>query len=289
VSTTPVYRTENRQFAATHATREDTLVDSSGPLPVVAAWFTVTWVTGRTAVLTEPHVDELLRANLWYLRSRDRDLLVDAGNGIAPLAPVLACFARGGRRDVMCVATHAHVDHIGGFHEFERRLLHPADERTMERNRDQAPLLSTSWPQELRDEIAASGYDLPPVLVDATPSPDFDPATFHIRAAAPTQSVRGGDELDLGGRRLTIMELPGHTPGSIGLIDAEENALLSGDAIYDGALIDTLPESDVAQYLRTMDALRTLEVEVVYPGHGEPFGRERLRALAEAYLRERGG
>jgi glyoxylase-like metal-dependent hydrolase (beta-lactamase superfamily II) len=85
------------------------------------------------------------------------------------------------------------------------------------------------------------------------------------------------------------MELPGHTPGSIGLIDAEENALLSGDAIYDGALIDTLPESDVAQYLRTMDALRTLEVEVVYPGHGEPFGRERLRALAEAYLRERGG
>jgi len=60
-----------------------------------------------------------------------------------------------------------------------------------------------------------------------------------------------------------------------------------GDAIYDGALIDTLPESDVAQYLRTMDALRTLEVEVVYPGHGEPFGGERLRELAEQYLRAR--
>jgi glyoxylase-like metal-dependent hydrolase (beta-lactamase superfamily II) len=64
---------------------------------------------------------------------------------------------------------------------------------------------------------------------------------------------------------------PGHTPGSIGLIDAEENALLSGDAIYDGALIDTLPESDVAHCARTMDALRTLDVDVVYPGHEGPL------------------
>jgi len=58
-----------------------------------------------------------------------------------------------------------------------------------------------------------------------------------------------------------------------------------GDAIYDGALIDTLPESDVVRYLRTMDALRTVEVDVAYPGHGEPFGHERLRELAEEYLR----
>jgi glyoxylase-like metal-dependent hydrolase (beta-lactamase superfamily II) len=78
-----------------------------------------------------------------------------------------------------------------------------------------------------------------------------------------------------------------HTPGSIGLIDAEENDLLSGDAVYDGALIDTLPESDVAHYPRTMDALRTLDVDVVYPGHEGPFERERLHELAEKYLRAR--
>ena len=43
------------------------------------------WVTARTAVLTEPHMHDLLQANLWYLRGRDCDLLVDAGNGVAPL------------------------------------------------------------------------------------------------------------------------------------------------------------------------------------------------------------
>lgn len=38
-----------------------------------------------------------------------------------------------------------------------------------------------------------------------------------------------------------------------------------------------------------MERLRTLDVDVVYPGHSEPFGRERLHELAEEYLRERGG
>jgi glyoxylase-like metal-dependent hydrolase (beta-lactamase superfamily II) len=101
--------------------------------------------------------------------------------------------------------------------------------------------------------------------------------------------VAGGDVLDLGGRRLTVVELPGHTPGGVGLLDEEEGALFSGDAIYDGWLIDTLPESDVDQYVRTMELLRTLDVDVVYPGHDEPFGRQRLRELAEAYLRRVSG
>ena len=101
-------------------------MDIAPQLPVAADWFSLTWVTGRTAVLTEPHVDELLRAGLWYLRGRDRDLLVDTGNGVGALAPVLARLARGGRpREIVCVCTHAHIDHIGGFQEFERRCTPP--------------------------------------------------------------------------------------------------------------------------------------------------------------------
>ena len=105
--------------------RDDAPVTASASLPIVPEWFSVTWVTGATAYLTEPHVDGLLRANIWYLRGRERDLIVDTGNGIAPLAPVVERLARGSRRPVVAVATHAHIDHIGGFHEFEHRLLHP--------------------------------------------------------------------------------------------------------------------------------------------------------------------
>jgi glyoxylase-like metal-dependent hydrolase (beta-lactamase superfamily II) len=37
-----------------------------------------------------------------------------------------------------------------------------------------------------------------------------------------------------------------------------------------------------------MEVLRRLDVDVVYPGHGWPFDRARLRVIAEEYLRDRG-
>ena len=264
-------------------------MEEAPQLPIAADWFSLTWVTGRTAVLTEPHVDELLRAGIWYLRGRDRDLLVDTGNGIAALAPVLARLARSGRtREIVCLCTHAHIDHIGGFHEFERRLLHPAEEELATHVRNGVPLAPAMWSREILDQLAESGFVPPPVLVDAIPYPGFDPIEFRPGRAAPTHFVQGGDEVDLGDRRFTVVDLPGHTPGSIGLIDHEERALISGDAVYDGGLIDTMPESDIAAYLKTMELLRRLDVDVVYPGHGWPFERSRLREIAEQYLRERG-
>ncbi len=255
------------------------------PLTVTASWFSLTWVTARTAAITEPHVDGFIRANLWYLRGRERDLLVDTGNGIAPVRPVLERLSRGGTRDIVALATHAHIDHVGGLHEFERRLLHPAETDAAARIGDQAPLATADWPHTLKERLADNGYILPSLLVDALPHPGFDPAAFRITPAAPTYFVQGGDMIDLGGRRLTVIELPGHTRGSIGLLDEEENALLAGDAVYEGQLIDTLPESDVALYTRTMERLLALPVDAVYPGHGAPFGRDTLRAIARAYLR----
>ena len=173
-------------------------------LPVAADWFSLTWVTARTAVITEPHMDDLLRAGLWYLRGRDRDLLVDTGNGVGALAPYLARLARGGRpREIVCVCTHAHIDHIGGFHEFERRLLHPAEQDLATRVRDGAPLAPAMWSRALarparreRVRAAAGPRRRRPV------SPGFDPYTFRPERAAPTHLVRGGDEIDLGDRRL---------------------------------------------------------------------------------------
>ncbi len=264
-------------------------MDALPHLTVATHWFSTTWVTGRTALLTEPHIHGLIQANLWYLRGHERDLLVDTGNGCASVRPVLERLP--GRRDheVLALVTHAHIDHVGGFHEFDIRLLHPAEAEAAARIGEQVPLATGQWSADLLKDLADGGFILPPLLVDAIPRECFDPAAFRITPAAPTHLVQGGDVIDLGGRRLTVIDLPGHTPGSIGLLDEEERALLSGDAVYEGGLIDTLPESDVAAYVRTMERLLQLEADVVYPGHGGPFGRETLHDIARDYLRRAGG
>ncbi|RPI32384.1 MAG: MBL fold metallo-hydrolase, partial [Actinomycetota bacterium] len=76
-------------------------------------------------LLTEPFVHEFLRANIWLIEGRERDLLVDCGNGIAPLLPAVRALQERPGKPLVAVATHTHSDHMGGMHEFPARLVHP--------------------------------------------------------------------------------------------------------------------------------------------------------------------
>jgi len=63
--------------------------------------------------------------------------------------------------------------------------------------------------------------------------------------------------------------------------------LFSGDAVYDGPLLDQLEDSNVGDYRRTMERLRQLPVEVVHGGHDPSFGRARLIEIIDHYLASR--
>ena len=75
-------------------------------------------------MLWEPHLHPVWQSNIWHVRGRDRDLLVDAGMGIGDLAGALLEIAD---KPIVAVATHRHADHVGGFHQFDTRLAHPLD------------------------------------------------------------------------------------------------------------------------------------------------------------------
>jgi glyoxylase-like metal-dependent hydrolase (beta-lactamase superfamily II) len=114
---------------------------------------------------------------------------------------------------------------------------------------------------------------------------------YRVRPAPPTRIVEEGDVLDLGNRQFDILHLPGHSPGGIGLWERRTGVLFSGDAIYDGPLLDAIPGANIEDYIHTMERLRALPVRVVHAGHDPSFGRERLVELADAWLdrRRRGG
>jgi glyoxylase-like metal-dependent hydrolase (beta-lactamase superfamily II) len=119
------------------------------------------------------------------------------------------------------------------------------------------------------------------------PSEDYNPRSYAVLPAPATRIVQEGDVIDIGYRRFEVLHLPGHSPGSIGLWEAETGTLFSGDAIYDGPLLDELPGSDIPTYVSTMKRLRQLPVSVVHAGHDPSFGRVRLRELCDAYLAKR--
>ncbi|MFC5924042.1 MBL fold metallo-hydrolase [Micromonospora vulcania] len=244
-------------------------------------WFTQAEASSDVIRISEPHVNELLSANFWWLRGDDRDIVVDAGLGVVALRDAIPSMFE---RDPMVLLTHAHLDHVGGANEFAERAAHPAEAGLLA-----AGVPASLYGAELYDKLGidAAGEPVPELMIDVLPDAGYDPATYRVEPMTLNRVLDDGDRIDLGGLVLTVLHLPGHTPGSIALLEERTGTLYSGDIIYDGALIDDLPNSDVAAYRRSMEFLVDLDVSVVHPGHGHSFDRTRLRQLAETYLRRK--
>jgi glyoxylase-like metal-dependent hydrolase (beta-lactamase superfamily II) len=250
---------------------------------IADTWFEFQRVDDDITLIWEPHVVPLIRCNIWHVRGRDRDLLIDTGLGMASLTEAARHLFE---KKLTAIVTHAHYDHIGGLHEFEDRMIHSA-EAGKAASGSVASLFGAGKEDALLESIRAAGYDVPPELFTAVPDGGYDPGSYRVRPAPATRLVEDGDIVDLGDRQFEVLHLPGHSPGSIGLWEAKTGVLFSGDAVYDGPLLDELPGSDIAIYVATMRRLRELPVSIVHAGHDPSFGRERLRELCDGYLEKR--
>ena len=77
-----------------------------------------------------------------------------------------------------------------------------------------------------------SGYAPPASLIAALPREGYELASYTVTPVRPTRLVDEGDEIDLGDRALTVLHLPGHTPGEIGLWEEATLTLFAGDCVY---------------------------------------------------------
>lgn len=236
------------------------------------SWFSKTIVDAKTTMLTEPFVHDFVRANIWHVRGRDVDLLVDTGMGICPLAPQIDTPAG---KPLLVVATHIHLDHVGSLHEFPLRAG-PRHSATQFDSMDEAVTYAYMF------------HDLEGA-VSRLPAKGWKAADYRIPPAPLDRTLDEGDRIDLGDRQFRVLHLPGHSPDSIALFDEADGLFFAGDAIYDATLIDDLPDSDRAAYRRTMQRLLDLPIRIGHGGHGPSFDGRRMREIASAYLRRTDG
>ena len=149
------------------------------------------------------------------------------------------------------------------------------------------PLDIAVYDEATKRGLAAMGYDISGGLLTAVPHRGFELARHLLEPASATRVLNEGDVVDLGDRSFEVLHLPGHSPGSIGLWERSTGTLFSGDAIYDGPLLDEIPGADIDAYVVTMRRLRDLPVVIVHAGHDASFGRQRLIEIADRYLRRR--
>jgi glyoxylase-like metal-dependent hydrolase (beta-lactamase superfamily II) len=218
--------------------------EPSGPLPPLAPsttwfddWYAVTRIDDHTFAIAEPRYDQ---HNLDYLIVGDtRALLFDTGPGVRDIRPLVASLTD---RPVTAAFSHLHFDHIGGQAEF-------------------ASVASLDHPS-IRSRVANDDRFTPTLLQHgATGRPSFRITEWWTPDA----------EVDLGGRVLRVLSVPGHTPESLALYDAERGQLFSGDYLYPGDLFAFGPGSDLAAYRDTAQRLLALTAQrpdlAIYGAH----------------------
>jgi cyclase len=121
------------------------------------------------------------------------------------------------------------------------------------------------------------------------PTPDLDPYEYALEAI-PTDDpgaasivpdrdtyyedpnrgdvVFTGDlDLDLGDTTFHLIHTPGHTPGQVAVYVPQERVVFTGDTVFSQCQT-WLMTSDVDEWLRALDAIGDLDVDIVVPGHG---------------------
>ena len=102
--------------------------------------------------------------------------------------------------------------------------------------------------------------------------------------------IREGDTLDLGGRELRIIHLPGHTPGSIAVLDVANRVLISGDPIQDGRIFMFGEHRNMRDYIDSLEHVEKWlgEFDEIWPSHASiPVTKDligKLRDGARAVL-----
>ena len=136
-------------------------------------------------------------------------------------------------------------------------------------------------------ELAQTLTDLPLVLINTHADPDHISGNkaFDTIYMSPEEDenyrehqgmgnfipIKEGDVIDLGERSLFVIDIPGHTPGSIALLDEKNRILVSGDSVSNSNIFMFGKFRDLSLYVKSLNHLKNWDgkYDEIYPMHGD--------------------
>lgn len=174
------------------------------------------------------------QTNTYLLRSGNEAIIVDPG---AESSLYLGAFRLENVKVKAVVATHGHMDHLFDVADLKKKLgcsfLMGRDEKVLD------------WSYSVSEKYM--GKPLQEVEVD--------------------RFLEEGDTLLFGDVEAEVLELPGHTPGSIGIVAG--SVFITGDTLFRGTIGRTDLGGSMEQMNESLDRIRKMKPELrVLPGHG---------------------
>lgn len=222
--------------------------------------YRATPLDGRTWVIEEKAPAS--QALCYLVCGEDAALLIDTG---MPFGNMKWAVRKLTALPITVVNTHAHVDHIGSNHRFDTIYYHEDDKDIFALHTDPAYVGG-----------ALAEYMLPHAA--AVLLSPFAKLLMTPKATGNYSYIRDGHVFRLGGRDIEAIHTPGHTPGSICLLDREARLIFTGDTLCEwGVLLDLEGCRPPETYLASLRRIKKLSpaFDTILPGHhGWPVDKE---------------
>ncbi len=183
---------------------------------------------------------------MFLIEGDEKTVLIDTGYGAGNIREYLGTLTD---RDVTVLLTHSHGDHAGGAGLFSRIYLN---------ERDRESLDGLSPENRYRRYAGRKGFESIPLCAYA---PKFTGEVLPLN---------DGDLFDLGGVTLQVIEVPGHSFGSVMFLMKEERIMIYGDAC--GRRLGLLsPGHYVSDYLKALEHLKEFDgtYDTIWRSHNE--------------------
>ena len=217
-------------------------------------WYAVEAVDALTFAINEPKSSQYNTSNL--IVGDTRAIMFDAGSSERPAGSqsMREVAERYTDKPITLILSHFHYDHIYDAAKFDGVILIDCP--------------------EIRANIRDDSYS-----ISAMESVDAEMPPLKVAGV-----IADGDVIELGGCRLDVLNLPGHTTESVVLIDRVANQSFTGDFVYQhlGGIIAFAPTSDLTAYKANSTRLLQLtNADTMFFGaHGIPrFARDWLMLL----------
>jgi glyoxylase-like metal-dependent hydrolase (beta-lactamase superfamily II) len=193
-------------------------------------------------------INEFGMNSMYLVVGDNRALAIDAGTGFCDFKGIIENLTK---LPYDVAITHGHPDHVGGIGQFDEIYIHPADTGMVRIPYEQ----KVQYGEIMRNMNIGYknvwGYTKDNVI-QYTKLPKM-------------KMLSDGQIFDLGGRKVTVYQAPGHSPGSVVFLDDKSRILFSGDAA-NGNVGTRIAVSTTVRYLIRLQKMRT-EYDQMYTGH----------------------
>ena len=210
-------------------------------------WFKVKKIADKTWA-----IHDKTQVASYLVEGEEKALLIDTCWGLGDLAGLVQSITS---LPLSVVFTHGHPDHVCGAFQFTDLYISNKDKN----------LLNTFYNKETRRQLIENRFK------DQYPL-NFSKEKWISAKLKNVSTVQEGDVFELGKRNLKVIEVPGHTPGSICLIDEENELLFSGDSIQTAPILMHLDTSlPLSTYFDSLVHIYSFEEDYskILPSHGE--------------------